>query len=269
MNIKYLESIQNSNGDFGSFHSMSSNSSITTEKALRRFLFLGLDINYPIVKRCLDYVKRCLYKEIYIPDRREKVINWDVFEELMFSSWLNIFNVKDEKLTSTKMQWKRVIENSVVDNKFNYDEYKKQYRSTFGSLGKREISPSNFYMVTLLKGVLTPDISNTYFKYIMEKGIYYIYDKNLYEVPACFDSFKTINYLIAIKLIASFAESSDDLNFIKNWLYKNMSSEGKWIMMKVKPDGVIFPRSENWRKKENKLADINFFINEIISDVWE
>ena len=102
MKIDYLALMQNPDGGFGRFHSMNSDNSITTEKALRRFLFLNLDKDYPIVKKTIEYLKKCLYKEILLPDRREKVLNWDVFEDLMFSAWLNVFKVNDEKVTITQ-----------------------------------------------------------------------------------------------------------------------------------------------------------------------
>lgn len=51
MKIDYLALMQNPDEGFGRFHSMNSDNSITTEKALRRFLFLNLDKDYPIVKK--------------------------------------------------------------------------------------------------------------------------------------------------------------------------------------------------------------------------
>jgi len=264
MNLEELGRLQHPDGGFGRFHSMSSDNYLTTEKALRRFWFLNLDNNHPIVSKCLDYVKKCLYKELITTDRREKVINWDAFEELMFSSWLTLFKVEDEKVISTKLKWKTVIENSIIDNKLDYLEYKKQYRLMFGKQGQREISPSSFYMVTLLTDILSPIAKQAYFNFIMEKGIYYIYDKNLYELPKIFDSKYTISYLIAIKLIAPYA-GKNDLEYVKIWLDNNRTPKGDWEMPSIKPDGIVFPISENWRKRENKKRDINLFINDVIS----
>ncbi|HHU81309.1 MAG TPA: hypothetical protein GXZ35_08325 [Acholeplasmataceae bacterium] len=264
MKIEYLASIQNIDGGFGRFHSMSSDRSITTEKALRRFWLLNLNKDNPIVNKCLNYVKKCLYKEIIIPDRREKVINWDVFEELMFSCWLNLFQIEDEKVSSIKQKWKDSIEQSVIDNKFDYTEYKKQYRLIFGNQGLREISPSNFYVVSLLTNTLCPPVKRAYFKFVMEKGIYYIYNNNLYELPLIFDSKNTIYYLLAIKFIAPFSKEND-LNFVKEWLDNNRTSKEMWEMPNLKPDGIVFPTSENWRRSDNKISDINTFINDVFS----
>ena len=53
MNIKELEAVQYLDGSFGRFHSMSSDNQITTEKALRRFLVLGLNKDNKVVNKCL------------------------------------------------------------------------------------------------------------------------------------------------------------------------------------------------------------------------
>lgn len=264
MKIETLAAVQNPDGGFGRFHSMSKDNALTTEKALRRFWFLNLNQSNPVVKKCLEYVRKCLYKEITIPDRREKVINFEVFTELMFASWLNLFQVNDDIILSIQSKWKSVIENSIQDEQFNYTEYKKQYRLMFGKEGLREISPSSFYMVSLLTNILNPQAKQAYFQYIMETGIYYIYDRNLYDLPETFDSKTTIYYLIAIKLIAPYARENN-LDFVKEWLYEKRNSNGIWEMPKLKSDGIIFPISDNWRKLESKSADINRFIHDVIS----
>ena len=98
----------------------------------------------------------------------------------------------------------------------------------------------------------------------MEKGIYYIYNNNLYELPLIFDSKNTIYYLLAIKFIAPFSKEND-LNFVKEWLDNNRTSKEMWEMPNLKPDGIVFPTSENWRRSDNKISDINTFINDVFS----
>lgn len=267
MKIENLAQIQNQDGGFGRFHSMSYEMPITTEKALRRFLFLNLDKEEPIVKKTLNYVKKCLHKEITIPDRKEKVINWNAFTELMFSSWLTIFQVKDEKVLMIQDIWKNIIEASIIDNKFDINEYKKQYKLVYGNVGVREIDPGSFYMVCLLKNLLNDTAKKAYFNYIMERGIYYIYGKNLYQLPSVLASKATIYYLLAIKLISSYTTSEDDLHFVKKWIEANKSVDGYWQMDNLKPDGIIFPQSDNWRKRENKIKDINEFMNDILFSI--
>jgi hypothetical protein len=267
MNIEELLLKQHEDGSFGRFHSMSRENSLTTEKVLRRCFFLNLDKDHSLLSKCLEYLKKCLNHEIMIPDRREKVINWDVFEELMFSAWLHNFRVTDEKVIAIQQLWAQVIENSVIDGKFDMNEYKKQYRLVFGKKGLREIDPASFYMVSLLRDGLNVNAKQAYFQFILKQGIYYIYHHTLSEVPRIFDSQYTINYLIAIKLVAPYASSKDDLRFVRAWLDENRSVNGHWEMPDLKPDGFVFPRSDNWRKYEHKLADINSFIHEILFEI--
>ena len=72
---------------------------------------------------------------------------------------------------------------------------------------------------------------------------------------------------MAIKLISPYANSMDELNFVKMWIYKNRSLGDYWDMPNLKPDGIVFPRADNWRKYENKLKDINSFISEILAEL--
>ena len=79
MKIEELALKQNDDGSFGHFHSMSYDNFLTTEKALRRFYFLKLDKDIPIVRKTLEYVKKCLDKELIkiIRDNIENVYsNW-------------------------------------------------------------------------------------------------------------------------------------------------------------------------------------------------
>src|SRR5690606_1021550 len=139
-------------------------------------------------------------------------------------AWLKLFNYRDSLIEKVISRWKNIIEKSVVFGKIDYEEYKKQYRLEYGRSGVREISISNFYMVCLLKDVLDEDIKSAYFNYVMEKGIYYIYDNNLFELPHNFDSKQTINYLVAIKLI-SFYANKGDLDFVYEYLMKNRNED--------------------------------------------
>lgn len=99
----------------------------------------------------------------------------------MFSSWLNLFEVEDEKVVSIQLKWKSVIEKSIIDDKFDYTEYKKQYRLMFGNKGLREISPSSFYMVCLLKNILIPSAKKLTFNTLW-KRVYIIFMIKTYMI---------------------------------------------------------------------------------------
>lgn len=269
MTLEKIKTLQKEDGSFGPFHSMSKTSPITTEKVLRRLYFLEVDKDNEILLRTLEYIKKCLYREIEIPDRREKVTHWDVFLDLMFSSWLVTFDYKDSKVEKIISQWVNIISNSIINNEFCFEKYKDNFEIEFGKLksGMRAIDPTNYYMVTLLKNSLNENDKNAYFNYVVKKGIYYIYGESLVNEPTTFFSPKTIYYLYAIKLASAYNKNSMLFQRVKIWINEHKSSDGYWYFDNIKPDGIIFPFSKNWQKKQNKLEDIKKYMHEILSNL--
>lgn len=266
MTLEKIKTLQKEDGSFGPFHSMSKTSSITTEKILRRLYFLKVDKSNEVLNKTLKYVKKCLYREIEIPDRREKVTHWDVFLDLMFSSWLITFGYEDSKVNENINRWVHVISSSIENNEFNFDKYKENFEAEFGKLksGMRAIDPTNYYMVTLLNGRLNQNDSIAYFNYILKRGIYYIFGENLQNIPETFSNSKTIYYLYAIKLASVYNKNSRFLLKVKDWINNNKNSDGYWYFDNLKPDGVIFPFSINWKKKQNKLDDVKEYLLDIL-----
>lgn len=265
MKLENFYSKQLQDGSFGYFHSMSINSSITTEKFLRRCMFLNVDKTNPYLNKTLNYLQKCLNRDCEIPDRKEKVIQWHNFEDLMFSSWLVIFDDINDKVQTIIDLWVNLIESSIENNQFSFELYKLNYQKQFGKLnrGQRVIDPTNFYVVTLLKNRLKETISKSYYEYIMDKGIFYIYGNNLRKLPDEFDNRWTIYYLYAIKLASSYNTSY--LKIVKKWILDHRANDDYWYVKKIKADGNIFPFSDNWKRQEAKLNDIKIFMNDILS----
>lgn len=268
MNVELLKRYQYEDGSFGPFHSMSTNGLMTTERALRRFYHLSLSKDHELVKSTLNYVIDCLEGKKAIPDREEKVIDWHIFKELMFASWLTIFNVSHEKVNIIKDKWKKVIESSITNYIFSDSLYEENFQRFFGKRkpSERIINPTTFYPVNLLVNYLSEDASEAYFDYIMKTGIYYIYDKNLLTLPSEFDSKQNISYLEVIRLASFYANNKSKLDFVRKWILSNQASDGNWYV-NIKPDGIIFPYSSSWRKKEDKLRDFKCFMNKILNQI--
>lgn len=268
MNLEKIKQSQLNDGSFGPFHSMSYNSTFTTEKVLRRLMFLEIDKSNEVLYKTLNYVEACLDRKIIIPDRVEKVIQWDNFIDLMFSSWLTIFDFPSEKKDLIKEKWANLITQSITNFGFDYDLYKDNYQKTFGKLqGKRVLDPTNFYVVTLVKDILPIDKSSLYFDYILEKGIYYIYSDSLLIRPNDFNSNKTMYYLYALKLAATYKKDSLFLKEIEKWILSYRSQDGYWRLNKINTDGILFPQSGSWRSKINKLNDLKKYLESILNSI--
>lgn len=105
-----IASLQKPDGSWGFFHSLSSSNgqSITTEQALRRLMILGLGANDQSISKAVCYLERCLSGEITIPDRREKVQDWDVFSSLMLATWLMVFCPDHPAVQAVVRKWSAV-----------------------------------------------------------------------------------------------------------------------------------------------------------------
>ena len=108
---KQIISMQREDGAWGDFHtrSGSSNSPLTTERALRRLEHLGFTIKDECIERAISYMSDCLSGKRKIPDRREKLVDWDVFTSLMLSTWIRRFTKDVPIANQVADQWGDVI----------------------------------------------------------------------------------------------------------------------------------------------------------------
>ena len=102
-----------------------------------------------------------------------------------------------------------------------------------------------------------------------DKGIYYVFsrpsgDSRICNVPETFASREAGRYLAALELLAEYRNSIDMLHFASKWLYANQREEGNWDMGSEVKDGIYFPLSDNWKKKENRIADCTWRIRRLL-----
>lgn len=266
MKLDTLRKLQFDDGSFGPFHSMSSNGAMTTERALRRFYYLSLTSDHEIVRKTLKYVSECLNRDTIISDRREKAIQWDAFCDLMFSSWLFLFSCHSSKVKEVRELWISILEESIVNGTFDKRKYNEVYRYYIKRLntGERAINPASFYVVVLVRDGLNEAAKKSYLDYIMQQGIYYIYDRPLNRLPEKFGTKNSFEYLEAIRLILPYTKEKGELLFIKEWIDKQIYQIDE-VMPYVKADGMIFPKlAENWRKKKSKQDDITSYLEEFL-----
>ncbi len=262
-----LKELQKPNGGYERFHSMSKTSPITTEHALRKCMYSGMTKEDVFLKLLINYVTSLLHEKEPFPDRVEKVIDWTVFTRLMYSAWLKIFEVDDHKAREVIIQWQQVVEHASNSGLFDMNQYNFEYNQVFGKPKKSEryINPANFYVVNLLHNELSIKANEAFFNYIMDNGIYYVYNCNLWKLPSSFDSNTTINYLMAIKMASRYCNCKDKLLFVKEWIMKHRSDDSFWYTKNIKQDGYIF--DGNWRRKEEKANQVRHFFNDIMSSI--
>ncbi len=221
--------LQNNDGTWGLvFHSLSQPNKrypLTTEQALRRLKVLGFTINDTPIRKAVDCMILCLHGERKIDTYWEKTHNWELFTQLMLSTWVRIFEPDNEIALKFSKRWSNIIEKAFKSGIYNHDAYLDAYLSEFSSKpkGTRELDFSDFYHIHLLQGVLSEKTENQLLDYIIAKqsGIYYIYNKPLDKLPNYFASKEVSWYLSAIEILSGYKLAKEKLSFVIDWLENN------------------------------------------------
>lgn len=270
--------LQKDDGSWGYFHTLNNPSKckpITTEQALRRLEILGYTINDKPIIKAVSYMQDCLAGKKEIPDRREKIHNWDIFTALMLSTWIRRFIKDDDNANNVGKKWAEIIshafKNGVYDNNLYVEIYKKVHR--LPPKGGRLLDIVNFYHVSLVADLLDDKIALALMNYILQKrsGIYYIYGKQLSILPQTFKSIEASRYIAAIELLSEYRNPGckEKLMFVVEWLNINKEQNGYWDMGTMVKDGVRFPLSDSWRKKVSRIKDCTYRISKLIKNIGD
>lgn len=261
---------QNHEGSWGYFHTLSEPNKypITTEQALRRLQILGYTIDDEPIQRAVSYMSDCLVGKKQTPDRREKLHNWDVFTDLMLSTWIRRFTNEIDKANSVAVTWANIVTRAFSKGEYLYADYMNAYESAFGMIprGGRLVDFVSFYQVSLLVDQLDESTESKVFDYILNKedGIYYIYGQRLTVLPASFMSKPASRYLGAIELMSLYRRNISKLRFVTDWLESNQNESGCWDMGSGVKDYVYFPLSDTWRQKSNREMDCKYRIKNLL-----
>ena len=265
--------LQKDDGSWGYFHTLSKPSKsnrLTTEQALRRLEILGYTINDKPIYKAVSYMQDCLTGKKEIPDRREKVHNWDIFTSLMLSTWIRRFLKDDHIANEVAQRWAEIISRAFEKGSYDHDIYVDTYKKVFDlkPKGGRLLDFANFYHVSLLSDALDDKTALALIDYILQhqSGIYYIYGKQISVLPQTFKSLEASRYISAVELLAGYRNPGcrEKLMFVAEWLNANKEDDGNWDMGPSVKDGVQFPLSDSWRKKELRVKDCTYRISNLI-----
>ena len=92
--------LQQEDGSWGYYHSLAvtSESPITTEQALRRLEVLGFSMEDACIQKAVAYMDSCLAGADQIPDRQEKLHDWNIFSSMILIAFFKspLFTVNDK-----------------------------------------------------------------------------------------------------------------------------------------------------------------------------
>ena len=269
---KQLLALQNSDGTWGNtFHTLTaidrSNKLPTTEQALRRLHALGFTLADEPIRRTVDTMLGCLRGERKIDDYWEKGHDWDLFTRMMLSTWVRVFDPDNETALMLARKWAAVLEHAFAGGAYDHGAYLEAYHETLSKKvsGRKVIGFMNFYIVSLMQGVLTPETEERLLEYILQapEGIYYICDGPIREVPKVFQSRETVRWLGGIELLSGYQLAPAKLGFAAQWL----NAQESWDLGKTAKNHIHLPLSDDWRKAETRIADCTEWINRILTNI--
>ncbi len=270
---KRIINLQNDDGTWGqTFHSLAQPNKrypLTTEQALRRLKVLGFTINDFPIRKAVDCMTLCLCGERKIDNYWEKSHDWDLFTQLMLSTWIRIFDPNNEIALKFSKRWSYIIDKAFENGTYNNKAYLEAYTCEFSSKprGARELDFSDFYHIHLLQGVLSNKTENQLLDYVITKpdGIYYIYNKPINKLPRIFASKEASWYLSAIEILSGYALAKEKLSFVVEWLESNKDETDMWDLGVKANDNVYFPLSDSWKNNDTRKADCTERVENILS----
>lgn len=271
--VKDILSLQQSNGSWGFFHSLSMPDQypMTTEQALRRLRILGLDYNDLPIKKAVQYMEGHLLGELEFPDRKEKVHNWTIFTQLMAAAQIRQFHPASKPAMKIANKWKDIIEYSFSGQGYSQERYEEAYKSVHSlkPKGGRLVDFMNFYPLALLQGLLTEETERKMLDYALShpQGVYYIHDKCMNSLPASFTSKEANRYLNAVELLSGYKCVKSKLSFVSEWLLDNVGDDGFWDMGPSVRENIVFPLSDSWRKALNRKIDCTVRIISLLDKI--
>ena len=269
---KQLLALQNPDGTWGStFHTLTaidrSNKLPTTEQALRRLKALGFTLEDAPIRKTVDTMLSCLRGERKIDDYWEKGHDWDLFTRMMLSTWVRVFDPDNETALQLARKWAAVLEHAFAGGSYDHGAYLEAYHETLSKKvsGLKVIGFMNFYIVSLMQGVLTHETEDRLLEHILKapEGIYYLCNGPVREPPQVFQSRETVRWLGGIELLSGYKLAPDKLGFAVEWL----RAQESWDMGKIAKNHIYLPLRDSWRKAEDRKEDCTEWINRILANI--
>ena len=259
---KQILECRHEDGMWGNFHALSrpvGQKQYSTEQALRRLLILGYTIEDEPIQTIVKRMEMCIKGEKKIDGYYEKTHDWPLFEKLMLAAWIRIIEPENKAALEGAYSWAALVEKAFEHGRYDRDSDMKAFAEQHKRKPKSgfETGFGMFYHAALLKGVLQYQTESLFLDYYLSRndGMFYTYAKPLNKLPDVFASRDASDYLAALEVLAEYDLAKTKLKFAADWLEENRDENGKWDFGAKANDGIYFPRSDSWRKAEDRKSD--------------
>ena len=263
---KKLMDMQNEDGGWGCFHTLSAGAPTTTEQALRRLEALGFTEEDECIRKALALMDEYLGTGSF-PNGNEKWKGWDIFCDRALATWICRFTDKNERANTVADRWAQIVTRGFESGEFDESAYAAAFEEEFGMKPNHGFEGiSNFYPVSLLRGRLEVKTDGAVLDHLLsvDGGIYYICEGPLSAPPTEFQSRHANRYLYALELLAGYKTAREKLKFAVEWLESNRREDGTFDLGPAAKDQNYFPLSDRWDEK-NRVADCTYRIEKLLA----
>lgn len=120
----------------------------------------------------------CLRGERKIDGYWEKTLDWELYNKLILSTWVKIFEPDNAVAVDFAKHWANIIEKIFASGVYDDEAYQKAYMEEFyqNTNGYGAIHFVTFYLMNLLQGLLSEETESRLLDYVInyETGICYI-----------------------------------------------------------------------------------------------
>ena len=146
---------RNEEGMWGNFHTLAQpvrNKAITTEQAIRRLRILGFTKEDEAVQAVLERMCLCVSGEKKIDDYYEKKHDWPLFEKLMLSAWIRLFEPENEIALNVARQWAYIAERAFRSGRYDREDDIEAFGQQFGRKPKSRFTRFSSRRLCLPRG---------------------------------------------------------------------------------------------------------------------
>lgn len=73
--------------------------------------------------------------------------------------------------------------------------------------------------------------------------------------------------MAAIEALADYKQAREKLGFVADWLVSNQNEDGSWDLGAGVKDGIYFPLSDSWRRREVRISDCTERIGRLLQKI--
>lgn len=261
--VRSLENEQWNDGSWGRLHSKDTKSKQvipTTEYAVQRAICIGLNHEHHVLQKASQYLIKILEKKIRCRDPEEQNDRWDTGVQLFAASTLSRIKFDPHILGGIWQLWFEIARCTFADGTYNSQAEIQAHRDLTGASVKNSyLRLNNKYTLVLLSSQpnqIPVELEKQLLKWLWYKGdgIGYL-GEPLFNPPTVNKAGQLERWFTSLELLSRFPSWVAYSRDVIDWLWRMQNHNGLWDFGPKSVSSVMFPLSEDWRRKNSRQID--------------